>query len=72
MNEDNPFKKIEEHHPPAPRELKERVMTSVKLSQLLIEVTDLFTDKMGKTALDLFRTDIYASNDSTNDPPTPH
>ena len=56
MSEKNPFKQLAK--PEAPQALKERVMTSVELSQLFIEVTDLFTNKMGKTALDLFKTDI--------------
>ena len=60
--ETNPFKKLEESHRPPPV-LRERVMTSVELSQLLMEVTDLFTDKMGRTALDLFKTDQDNSSD---------
>lgn len=59
--ETNPFKQLAETHE-APPALRERVMTSVELSQLLIEVTDLFTDKMGKTAIDLFRTDTGEHN----------
>ncbi len=54
MNEENPFKKLEEEHP-APMALKERVMTSVEISKLLMEVTDLFTNQMGSAALGLFR-----------------
>ena len=65
--ETNPFKKLAETHE-APPALKERVMTSVELSQLLIEITDLFTDKMGKTAIDLFKTDD--ETDSDTDRPT--
>ena len=55
MNKKNPFKQLAK--PEAPKALKERVMTSVELSQLFMEVTDLFTTQMGKTALDLFKTD---------------
>ena len=54
MNNDNPFKKLDTEYEAPPR-LKERVMTSVELSKLLIEITDLFTGKMGKTALDLLQ-----------------
>lgn len=56
MNKENPFEKLEEKHKAPPR-LKERVMTSVELSKLLMEVTELFTSKMGSAALNLFRTD---------------
>ena len=69
IEEKNPFKKLEEVHA-APEALKERVMTSVELSQLLLEVTDLFTDKMGKVALNLFKTDIKGLDTNTpNDDP---
>ncbi len=68
--ETNPFKKLAETHE-APPALKERVMTSVELSQLFIEITELFTDKMGKTAIDLFKTDDEeADSDSEADRPT--
>ena len=53
MSEKNPFKQLAETE--APKGLKEKVMTSVKLSQLLMDVTDLFTTQMGKTALQLFQ-----------------
>ncbi|WKN41767.1 hypothetical protein [Tunicatimonas pelagia] len=53
--ETNPFKKLEEANP-APERLKQKVMESVEFSQLMIEMADLFTDKMGKTMLDLFKT----------------
>lgn len=61
MNEENPFQKLEQEQP-APEALKSRVMTSVKFSRLLMEVADLFTDKMGKTALNLFPTDDDDNN----------
>lgn len=63
----NPFKQLAETHE-APPALKERVMISVELSQLLIEITDLFTDKMGKTAIDLFRTDAEGTDSDTDNP----
>lgn len=62
--ENNPFKKLEKVHR-APEALKERVMTSIDLSQLLVEITDLFTDKMGKTALHLFKTDTEEPDDDS-------
>ena len=68
--ETNPFKKLAETHE-APPALKERVMTSVELSQLLIEITDLFTDKMGKTAIDLFKTDDEETGPDTDRPTQP-
>ena len=61
----NPFKKLEETHQ-VPRALKERVMTSVELSQLLGDIADLFTDKMGKAAIDLFKTDGTGPDSDTN------
>ena len=51
MSENNPFKQLDEIE--APKTLRGRVMTSVKLSQLFIEITDLFTIQMGKTALSM-------------------
>lgn len=55
MEQPNPFKKLGEEYK-APKRLKEKVMSSVEISRLLIDVADLFTDKMGRTLLDLFRT----------------
>ena len=63
MSENNPFKQLEKAE--APKALKERVMTSVKLSQLLMEVTDLFTVQMGRTALSMFEKETKASDAST-------
>ena len=51
----NPFKQLEEEHV-APEGLKRKVMESVEVSQLLLEVADLFSDKMGRTIVDLFKT----------------
>ncbi len=68
--ETNPFKKLAETHE-APPALKERVMTSVELSQLLIEITDLFTDKLGKTAIDLFKTDDDETESDADRAPRP-
>ena len=56
MKETNPFQQLEEEYP-APEHLKEKVMTSVELSQLIGDIADLFVDKMGKTALNLFKLD---------------
>ena len=66
MSEKNPFKQLVE--PTAPKALKARVMTSVELSQLLIDVTDLFTSKMGMAAISLFDLDPEDSRgDGTED-----
>ena len=56
MKEPNPFRQLEEESP-APEHLKDKVMTSVELSQLIGDIADLFVDKMGKTALGLFKLD---------------
>ncbi|MEQ9439607.1 MAG: hypothetical protein RIG62_11195 [Cyclobacteriaceae bacterium] len=55
--EPNPFKKLEEEHK-APEGLKEKVIASVEISQVLMEIADLFTEKMGRTVLDLFKTKL--------------
>lgn len=62
--ETNPFKELEEEHQ-APESLKKKVMESIEISQLLIEVADLFSDKMGKTMLGLFKTNSE-NQDETN------
>ena len=61
MNKRNPFEQINELE--VPQRLKQRVMTSVELSQLFMEVTDLFTTQMGRTALQLFSQDDTLPND---------
>nr|WKN38789.1 hypothetical protein K4G66_08745 [Tunicatimonas sp. TK19036] len=53
--ETNPFKEMEEEHK-APEGLRNKVMTSVEISQLLMDMADLFTDKMGRSVLGLFKT----------------
>lgn len=55
MNSDkNPFKELSDSLPPS--ELKEKVMHSVEMSQLILDVADLFVVKMGKTVSQLFKT----------------
>ena len=65
MKETNPFQQLEKEHP-APEHLKEKVMTSVELSQLIGDIADLFVDKMGQTALNLFKLD----HDDSEQPPS--
>ncbi len=50
----NPFKQLEEE--PLPEKLKDKVMTSIEMSQLMMDVADLFMVKMGKTFSGLFKT----------------
>ncbi len=51
---DNPFKQLAEE--PVPDTLKEKVMSSIEMSQLMIDMADLFVVKMGKTVTELFKT----------------
>ena len=67
--ETNPFKALENTHE-APPALKERVMTSVELSQLVAEIAELFTGNMGRTALTLFETDTEGPDPDRNAPPS--
>ena len=52
---ENTFKELEpKDH--APRELEKRVMGSINLAQLAIDLSDLFVVKLGSTVNGLFRT----------------
>lgn len=53
MKKNNHFKDLEKIHE-IPPELKKRVMTSVRKTQLLLDIVDLFTDKISNTLKDLF------------------
>ena len=57
---ENPFKKLESTEQ-APPGLEKKVMSSVNLSQLIINMSDLFVVKMGETLGGLFK--IGDSND---------
>ncbi len=53
---DNPFKALESKET-IPEHLKKEVMSSINLSQLILDVSDLFLGKMGDTITGLFKTD---------------
>ncbi|MEA3494842.1 MAG: hypothetical protein U9R42_02285 [Bacteroidota bacterium] len=53
MKKNNPFKKIESQEK-IPDEVKDKLMRSIHFSQLLTNIFDLFTVKMGETASELF------------------
>ena len=52
---ENTFKKLEPKES-APQELEKKVMGSVNLAQLAIDISDLFVVKMGDTVGGLFKT----------------
>lgn len=52
MKNQNPFKKIKGDQTPSPK-LKNKVLESIKLSQLLINITELFTLSLGSSAKEL-------------------
>lgn len=51
----NPFKELVEEHTPSDN-LKDRVISSTRLIDLLLSTFDLFSVKAAKTAGSLFRT----------------
>jgi len=51
----NPFKELEQEAK-APEKLKEKVMNSIELSELILSITDLFVVKTGQTLVSLFKT----------------
>lgn len=51
----NPFKELE-YETKAPEKLKEKVMDSIELSELIMSIADLFVVKTGKTIASLFKT----------------
>lgn len=53
---ENPFKTIEPEEN-IPENMKKEVMASINLSQLILDVSDLFLGKMGDTLSGLFKTD---------------
>ena len=57
MSGNNPFKEIEEQEEKAPPQLKKQVMESVRLSQLIMGMADLFLLKFGKSLEGLFKID---------------
>lgn len=51
----NPFKELE-HEVKAPEKLKSKVMESIEISDLILDIADLFVVKTGKTLASLFKT----------------
>jgi hypothetical protein len=62
--EKNPFKEMANE--PLPENLKEKVMHSIEMSQLIMDVADLFFVKMGKTFSHLFKTNPDDFHNDTN------
>ncbi len=54
--EKNPFKKLHSDQE-VPAEIKEKLMKEISLLRLFGEITDLFSGKMGKTAMELLKRD---------------
>lgn len=52
----NPFKKYHPEHE-VPAEIKDKVMKDITLLQLFGDIADLFSGKMGKTAIELLKRD---------------
>lgn len=52
--ENNPFKKMETTKE-VPGDVKAKVMKNLSVLQLFGDITDLFSGKMGKTALELLK-----------------
>ncbi len=50
----NPFKELEQEAK-APEKLKEKVMDSIELSELIMSIADLFVVKTGQTIISLFK-----------------
>lgn len=53
-NEKNPFKKLRSDHE-VPGDIKVKLMKEIALIQLFGDITDLFSTKMGNTAVDLLK-----------------
>lgn len=52
--ERNPFKKLQSDQE-VPEEIKEKLLKEISLLRLFGEITDLFSGKMGKTAIELLK-----------------
>jgi hypothetical protein len=50
----NPFQKLKSDHE-VPPEIKEKLMSEISLLQLVGDITDLFSGKMGQTAMELLK-----------------
>lgn len=52
----NPFQGLKSDHE-VPPEIKDKLMNDITLIQLFSDITDLFSGKMGKTAMELLKRD---------------
>lgn len=52
----NPFQRLRSDHE-VPPEIKDNLMKDITLIQLFGDITDLFSGKMGKTAMELLKRD---------------
>ncbi len=52
----NPFQRLKSDHE-VPPEIKDKLMNDITLIQLFSDITDLFSGKMGKTAMELLKRD---------------
>lgn len=52
----NPFKRLRSDHE-VPPEIKEKLMNEISVLQMVGDITDLFSGKMGQTALALLKRD---------------
>ena len=50
----NPFQRLKSDHE-VPPEIKEKLMNEIRLLQLVGDITDLFSRKMGQTAMELLK-----------------
>lgn len=50
----NPFKGLESDHQP-PSHIKDKVMASVNFSNMLLDITELFTSNMASSVTGLFK-----------------
>lgn len=50
----NPFQRLKSDHE-VPPEIKEKLMNEIRLLKLVGDITDLFSSKMGQTAMELLK-----------------
>ncbi len=50
----NPFQRLKSDHN-VPPEIKEKLMSEISVLQLVGDITDLFSGKMGQTAMELLK-----------------
>lgn len=62
----NPFKALEGNES-VPEGLKQKVMTSVNFSNMLLDITELFTSNMASSVETLFKTSLPDKKDKYSD-----